>query len=264
MAIEADNLTRLNTLLNTALVHPSACITARRLPRAEKICRRTLKRPVDPACDWHAIAKRARLSQKPVERMIPLETEVAPVEAEGQNAQCGRTPSETPTEEEEDSTDSYKHHFGVDTPVLSPLALATLESQQWICEKLELKSFGKARRYTLKDVPSEVKDAKVRLSSAPGFSGIWRRRILNSFRSFPPCRRCAKNKVRRFLTCSMALTECEDSLPTELLDLLSTYRDLFSSNVQVDQHQSYRAATALHAMSHVLKWVGGVPVCAKS
>jgi hypothetical protein len=44
-----------------------------------------------------------------------------------------------------------------------------------------------------------------------------------------------------------------DALPDELLGLLSSYKDLFCSSVQVDNHDAFRASTALHAMSHVLK-----------
>jgi hypothetical protein len=70
--------------------------------------------------------------------------------------------------------------------------------------------------------------------------------------------RKGQGAVDRSLLDELDLTpDHTDVLPDELLGLLSSYKDLFCSSVQVDNHDAFRAATSLHAMSHVLKWVEG-------
>lgn len=43
------------------------------------------------------------------------------------------------------------------------------------------------------------------------------------------------------------------ALPTDLLNLIGNYRDLLDARTQFDTHDTFRAITSLHAMSHINK-----------
>lgn len=64
-------------------------------------------------------------------------------------------------------------------------------------------------------------------------------------------------KLQEFMATSPqgAVTGLQESF----LKTLSTYRDLFYPKVTIEEHDQIRSTIALHAMNHVIKYVGTCP-----
>ncbi|XP_006455126.1 hypothetical protein AGABI2DRAFT_209438 [Agaricus bisporus var. bisporus H97] len=130
-------------------------------------------------------------------------------------------------DETEDATEGFEKHFGNDPAILTEASRTTVDSRSWKITNEKLGSLGSAK-------VSKVESSEATASSLPSPDILDRLQV-------PLKDRQAKS--------SPQITQ----LQTELLSVLSTRRDLYSTHTPLETRQSAREAIALHALNHVTK-----------
>lgn len=145
---DKEAATKLMTVLNVSAAHP-----------------RNIKRTRDPAHDWALISRKARKTALEQDKMKKSQAESSKAQSgkaaavDGGDVDQSHQEEFTAGQDTGNSEDAFKHHFGVDAPLLKPSVLSAVESRSWTASAAKSTSALGHLLEFLPAVPEDVRDA---------------------------------------------------------------------------------------------------------